>query len=109
MTFEAFWSLYPRKVGKIDAMKAWKQMTRSYDPQEIIAGLERNLPALRTKEPQFIKHPGGWLRDGRWMDEPEMERPRNYADAARKILNGSERLFSNSNDVQFLPIGQRGH
>lgn len=109
MTFDDFWILYPRKEGKIDAQKAWKQMTRQYSAGEIVEGLKRNLPAIQSKEPQFRKLPAGWLRDGRWMDEPETERPRNYAEAARKIINGSERVFSHRDDVQFVPIGQRGH
>lgn len=69
--FDEFWRLFPRKVGKLDALKAWKQMTRDYAPADIIAGLQANLPALMRKERQFIKHPAGWLREGRWLDEPE--------------------------------------
>lgn len=109
MTFEDFWGLYPRKVAKLEAVKAWNQMVRQFDPKEIIAGLERNLPALQSKDRQYVKHPASWLRAGCWMDEPETERPRNYADAARKILNGPERIFSNRDDVQFVSGWQRGH
>jgi len=70
-SFGDFWRMYPRKVAKLEAQKAWKQMTREYSPEEIIAGLERNLPALQTRDKQYIKHPASWLRAGCWMDEPE--------------------------------------
>jgi len=68
-SFGDFWRMYPRKVAKLEAQKAWKQMTREYSPEEIIAGLERNLPALQTRDKQYIKHPASWLRAGCWMDE----------------------------------------
>lgn len=76
--FDEFWETYPRKVAKLEAKKAWKQMTREYQPAEIIAGLERNLPSLNAKEKQFVKHPASWLRAGCWMDEPE---PRSTGNA----------------------------
>lgn len=69
--FDAFWQAYPRKVAKLEAIKAWRQMTREYDPSEIVAGLHRNLASLARRERQFIPHPASWLRAGRWMDEVE--------------------------------------
>lgn len=74
MTFDDFWQKFPRKVAKLEAVKAWKQMTREYSPEEIIGGLLRNLPSLVRREKQFIPHPATWLRQGRWMDEPEQPR-----------------------------------
>lgn len=69
--FDEFWRLYPRKVAKLEAVKAWKQVTREYAPADIIAGLERNLPTLTGRDRQYVKHPASWLRAGCWMDEPE--------------------------------------
>ena len=47
MNFERFWSLYPRKVAKRTAQKAWdKELRAGTDPAEIIAGLERQLPVF---------------------------------------------------------------
>lgn len=70
-TFGDFWSLYPRKTAKLDALKAWKQMTQEYHPADIMAGLRRNLPSMERKDRQYIKYPASWLRAGCWMDEPE--------------------------------------
>lgn len=68
--FERFYSIYPRKVARLDAEKAWKQMTRSYDPEAIIAGAEKfaRQCANEGKEKEFIPYPASWLRAGRWMD-----------------------------------------
>lgn len=73
-TFDHFWSLYPRRVSKRVAVKAWeKEMRSGTDPDEIISGLRRQLPYLRSKEPQFIPHPATWLNQGRWEDEVEQQ------------------------------------
>jgi DNA replication protein DnaC len=66
--FDLFWSIYPRKVAKLDALRAWEQ-TRKIRPgiEEMIAAV--NKLALATNELQFCPHPATWLRAGRWMDE----------------------------------------
>jgi len=66
--FDDFWELYPRKVGKIAARKAWDRLT--VKPEIVIDGVERmvadpNLPSL-----EFLPHPSTWLNEGRWEDEP---------------------------------------
>lgn len=101
--FETFWALYPRKVAKLEALKAWKQMTRDYAPAEIIAGIERNAPSMARKDKQYIKHPASWLRAGCWMDEPEISRPTNYTDAVRSIFGGPESISVGGHDVQRVP------
>lgn len=67
-TFDDFYKIYPLKKSKLDAMKAWGQVTKTYTPEEIIAGLKRNLPAIVKRAP-YIKFPATWLRAGGWMDE----------------------------------------
>jgi hypothetical protein len=71
MTFEDFYRAYPRKVAKLDAEKAWKQMlSRGYDAAEIVRGAELFAKQCRSeaKEQQFIPYPASWLRAGRWLD-----------------------------------------
>lgn len=68
--FSSFWSLYPRRVAKRAALKAWeKEMRSGTNPEEIIEGLRRQLAHLLAKEAQFIPHPATWLNQGRWEDE----------------------------------------
>lgn len=70
MTFDLFWSLYPRRVVKRAAVKAWdKEMRNGTSPDEIINGLRRQLPHLTARDVQFIPHPSTWLNQGRWEDE----------------------------------------
>lgn len=68
--FDAFWDLYPRKVGKPKAAKAWAAAIRSVSPEVIIEGAKRLAadPNLPTK--QFIPHATTWLTRAGWDDEP---------------------------------------
>lgn len=65
--FEDFWAAYPRKVGKDDALKAWKKATKRAPVEQIAAGLNA---AQWPPDKQFIPHPATWLNQGRWQDEP---------------------------------------
>jgi hypothetical protein len=65
--FEEFWGVYPRKVEKGVARKAWKNAVKRATPEEIIAGAKR-YAALKL-DLEFTKHPGPWLNADRWLDE----------------------------------------
>jgi hypothetical protein len=63
--FETFYSLYPRKVSKTNAEKAWKKQKCVLS--EIMPALQKQMK-LWT-DPQFIPHPASWLNGRRWEDE----------------------------------------
>lgn len=83
--FLTFWTVYPKKVGKDAAARAFSKAMARIDDAEplavILAGVERALPGW--DEPRFIPHPSTWLNEGRWEDEapipakPRPERPAN--------------------------------
>lgn len=66
--FAAFWDIYPRRVAKIDARKAFAQARRLATADEILAGVARYLAHL-PDDIRFLPYPATWLRAGRWMDE----------------------------------------
>lgn len=69
--FDAFYAVYPRKVGKGAARKAWAAaIKRGADPAHMIAAAERYRDNP-SRLPQYTKHPGPWLNDERYDDEPE--------------------------------------
>ena len=68
--FDEFWSLYPRKVQKEDARKAWTKVTRGTLPDAILAGVKRVAADPNLPEKQFIPYPATWLNAGGWDDEP---------------------------------------
>jgi hypothetical protein len=66
--FAEFYALYPRKEDPDDALKAYRQVIRKGATHaEIMAGLSRY---RFSDDPQYIKHPAGWLRAGSWKSEP---------------------------------------
>jgi hypothetical protein len=72
--FVRFWDLYPRRIGKGDAWKAWKAL-KPAERQSVLEGLHRHLDHWdRIEIPtQFIPHPGTWLRQNRWEDDIETD------------------------------------
>jgi hypothetical protein len=66
--FDRFWDVYPRKVAKGSARKAWQRALRAAPPEVIIRGAER-YSADKTRNPQFTAHPATWLNAERWSDE----------------------------------------
>lgn len=72
MPFSDFWAIYPKKVARFDAEKAWnQQLKRGYKPDDILAGAAAfvQLVAQRGTDRTFVPHAGSWLRAGRWLDE----------------------------------------
>src|SRR5690606_22594861 len=67
--FDEFWSLYPRKVGKGQARKAWSGALRKASAGEIILGVRRAAEAFSVNDPRYIPHPATWLNGERWLDE----------------------------------------
>ncbi|MFK4295017.1 hypothetical protein ABH924_000149 [Arthrobacter sp. GAS37] len=68
--FDAFWSSYPRRVGKVAAQKAFVKALKSADVETIMSGVESLRIEVAGKDPKFTPHPATWLNEGRWEDEP---------------------------------------
>lgn len=78
--FLRFWAAYPRKTGKPSAWTAWKKaLARGHDVELIIraAAAYRDDP---QRNDRFTKHPGPWLNDERYNDQPAQ--PLAYAAGA---------------------------
>lgn len=74
MSFDDFWSKYPRKVAKKAAMQAFAKLPM--DEQELAFDtLDTHLEYWKIKETEtdFIPHPATWLNQGRYFDELELK------------------------------------
>ena len=76
--FDTFWALYPKKVAKADARKAWAQ-TKDIRP-ELTNLLTAITSACKTESwmksgGAFIPYPATWLRGERWDDIHEVTLP----------------------------------
>lgn len=69
--FEEFWGLYPKKVGKMAAFKAWKANVVDSMPVAVMEALKKQLGQIDwVKEGgKYIPHPATWLNQHRWLDE----------------------------------------
>ena len=73
--FSAFYSLYPRKVGKQAAEKAWLKNKCDEHSDQIMEALPKHIDSKdwQKSEGQFVPHPSTWLNGRRWEDQIEVE------------------------------------
>jgi len=74
MNFLVFYGLYPRKMARKDAEKAWNKLTP--DQQlECIEAMPNYLKYWKIKETakDFIPYPATFLNQERWTDDLDIE------------------------------------
>ena len=66
-SFEKFWSVFPRKQGRGQALKALKGALSKTDIEAILAGVEK----YKKIKPDYADWcmPATWLNGERWLDE----------------------------------------
>lgn len=69
--FDAFWRVYPKKAGKPNARKKWKDQQLDDIADQVMAGLERCKGSKQWQREggQYIPHPTTWLNREGWHDE----------------------------------------
>lgn len=99
--FDAFWKVYPRKVSKQTALKAWKAAKVDRIVDEIIADVKRRCETeWKGEEMQYIPHPTTYIHQRRWEDEtPPQERKE------KEKANGARGVYIDENDGR---IGRAG-
>lgn len=67
--FERFWAVYPKKVGKEAARRAFAKVR--VPTESLIAAVEAQKRSLQwgKENGRFIPNPATWLNQGRWEDE----------------------------------------
>ena len=68
--FDTFWELYPSKVGKVAAHKAFVKAVKLAGLDAVLAGVHRYANDRNLPDRQFIPNPATWLNQGRWDDAP---------------------------------------
>lgn len=102
--FDDFWKIWPRKDGKDDARKAWKQVGKiGYNAEEIVAGTKAYVILWKERGTDrcHIPMPATYLRGKRWLDESIVGRfeipqlpllasqatPTSWNGSARKLID----------------------
>ena len=83
--FDAFWAVYPRKVGKGDAKKAFAKVKAPVSVLISAVNTQKQSQQWLKDNGQYIPNPATWLNQGRWEDEL----PTN--EAAKGVVAHSEK------------------
>lgn len=86
--FDEFWACVPKKVGKGQAVKAWKTALKKADAFTIINAMRSYAQQREGQDAQFTAHPATWLNGERWADEAQPSTSHFY-DNVQKHLNGA--------------------
>lgn len=109
--FDDFYKVYPKKIAKADARKAWEQ-TRAVRPdtQTLIEAVVKQCQTEQWMKNggAFIPYPATWLRGERWDDEIEVKLPgvvsgKHWSETAQGIEAKGHELGLNPDDYAFFP------
>ena len=74
MTFENFWSQYPKKVGKLTAKRSWEKLSLDNQQKALEAIVDhRKYWAAKGTDWEYIPHASTWLNNERFSDEIVIE------------------------------------
>jgi len=98
MTFENFWSQYPKKVGKLTAKRSWEKLSLDNQQKALEAIVEhRKYWVAKGTDWEFIPHASTWLNQERFEDELVIEQKENkrpplpwYASDELTLAKGKE-------------------
>ena len=77
--FEAFWTAYPKKKSKGQALSAWKKLKPDSALQAMILEAienQKRSPDWQKDKGQYIPYPATWLNAMAWEDEMPAEQKR---------------------------------
>ena len=73
--FWLFWQMYPRKIDKDRARRAWKKLSPARAmANAILEGLRNWKKCDQWQDERFIPHPTTWLNGRRWESTPATSR-----------------------------------
>ena len=68
-TFAAFWLLWPKRVAKFEAERAWKRLSAADQIDALIGLVAWRQVWIRRGEMQYVPYASTWLHQQRWTDE----------------------------------------
>ena len=102
-TFNSFYDIYPRKVGKAEALKAYKKI-HDKDLKAVFSGLNRYVEkwSKEKTEKDFIPHASTWLNQKRWDDEIDItiEQPKFKDQLDEQISKRSSNAIQQSKQLK---------
>jgi len=96
--FDAFWSVYPHKVGKPVAEAKFAAARRIADIETIMAGLQAYV--AKTDDRPWC-NPATWLHQQRWADQPATVMPQARASPAGPKPNSIQAAIERRRATQY--------
>ena len=99
-TFNDFWTLWPKRVARMEAERAWQRLSSVQHVEALTALVSWRSVWLARGELQYVPNASTWLNQQRWTDElPETwaNRPHSHTpfpervDEARGVMPDSVR------------------
>lgn len=87
--FDAWYTTYPRRVGRGQAEKAYRRALSKTTAANLLAGAQRYATERNGQDPAYTKHPATWLNGECWKDEP----PETVESAQEKIARRAREVF----------------
>ena len=81
--FESFWSIYPKKVAKPAAVKAFRSAKVNGHLGDVLADIENRKESedWKKQDGQFVPNPATYLNQRRWEDSRKADKPNPFAGA----------------------------
>lgn len=98
--FDEFWAVYPNKVGKPDAAKAFQRAGQRVGFETLMAGLRRYVG--KTDDRPWC-NPATWLNQDRWADEPATVQPRGSPAKPDTVNAALQRLTESMRSADVRP------
>jgi hypothetical protein len=67
--FDKFWSLYPKKIGKAEAIKAWTKKRPNLENVIVALNWQKEQDSWKKQDGQFIPMASTYINQERWNDE----------------------------------------
>lgn len=99
--FEAFWAVFPRKIKKPDALKAFKAAIKKVPFETIVDAVIAQKEAKNLNRPkEYIPYPATWLRAEQWGDDLEFDEPKQRTGIIGAAMRGMGHARSNQSDYR---------
>lgn len=68
-TFADFWLLFPKRIARMEAHKAWSKLKPAQHVEALVGLVEWRKVWLSEGRLQFVPNASTWLNQERWTDE----------------------------------------
>lgn len=101
--WERFYTAYPKKEGRGNALKSWDKITKGMTPDELEAFTQKAVTAINAQklsrwnasDRKFIPMPATWLNQSRWDDEiPSSSQQRVNAERQNEVCACGNQAFN---------------